>query len=117
MRRLLFWACIFLATGAARADDDSSSSIFDKSFYTNSPKTGQRVDQYKKEKTPYRDPNALFDSPHSSYPFYPDSADMFFGWDMPWLRLGDMYDYEALKFEGSPTDLYPFDGDPNVNRE
>ena len=37
--------------------------MFDNSTYTNDPKTGKRVDQYKKEKTPYRDPNAFFDSP------------------------------------------------------
>jgi len=38
--------------------------------YTNDPKTGKRVDQYKKEKTPYRDPNALFDSSMDTFGFF-----------------------------------------------
>lgn len=42
---------------------------FDQSLYTNSPKTGQRVWQYKKGKAAYRDPNSWFDSPHMAYPF------------------------------------------------
>ena len=42
---------------------------FDQSLYTNSPKTGERTDQYEKPKAAYRDPNSWFDSPHMSYPF------------------------------------------------
>lgn len=46
--------------------------IFDQGLYTNNPKTGKRVWQYKKNDKAYRDPNALFDSPMGSFPFAPD---------------------------------------------
>ncbi len=55
------------ATAAAQNDDGSDNWMFDNSTYTNNPKTGQRVDQYKHEKTPYRDPNAFFDSPMDTF--------------------------------------------------
>src|SRR3972149_8226515 len=58
--------------------EDSSDWIFDDAPYINKPKTGDRVDQFKKEKTPYRDPYAVFDSPMGAYPFEPDSYDSFF---------------------------------------
>jgi hypothetical protein len=62
-----------VAKGEASAQ--SKSWIFDQGLYTNSQKTGQRVWKYAAPKAAYRDPNAIFDSPHGSYPFQPDVYD------------------------------------------
>ena len=55
---------------AVESDDGADDWMFDDSTYANDPKTGHRVDQYKREKTPYRDPNALFDSPMDILGYY-----------------------------------------------
>jgi hypothetical protein len=54
---------------------DSYDWIFDKSYYTNKPNSSHRVWQYSPGYTPYRDPNAVFDSSHDSYPFEPQGYD------------------------------------------
>ncbi len=46
--------------------------IFDQGLYTNSPASGQRVWQYKKDAPSYHDPTAIFDSSMVTYPFSPD---------------------------------------------
>jgi len=63
------------------------SWIFDSASYTNNPKTGERVWQFTAPKPVYRDPNALYDSPHGAYPFEPDVYDpyLFYG---PYLYYG-----------------------------
>lgn len=99
-------------TTAAAQDDDSGDWIFDDSLYANDPKTGKRVDQYKHEKTPYRDPNALFDS-YLGSPFYNDSYGGYFydyypGFYGFWPELYSQY---YLGVDGSG--YYPYDGDPN----
>jgi len=50
----------------------ASNWIFDQSLYTNDPATGKRVEQYARPAAPRHDPDAIFDSPHGSYPFGPD---------------------------------------------
>jgi hypothetical protein len=105
---------------ATMLDDDDAADdwMFDKSTYTNDPKTGKRVDQYKKEKTPYRDPNAWFDSPMGGFPFF----DGFFG---GFYEGFNNYFNPFFYFEMSPqlmneyyfgndgSGYYPYDGDPN----
>lgn len=65
----------------ASPSNDSKSWIFDQGLYTNSTKTGERVWQYSAPKPAYRDPNALYDSPHGSYPFLPDVYDPYWRYD------------------------------------
>lgn len=64
------------ASRAATAPTESTATdgkdwAFDQGLYTNDPKTGQRVLQYKKGARAYRDPNSFFDSSHDDYPFTP----------------------------------------------
>ena len=60
------------ATAENAAENASPHWIFDRSLYSNDPATGKRVEQYAQPVTPHHDPNAIFDSPHGSYPFGPD---------------------------------------------
>jgi hypothetical protein len=106
-------ALLLAQPGATAQDDDASGDwMFDKSTYTNDPKTGHRVDQYKHEKTPYRDPNAIFDSSMGS-PFFNDS---FYGSS----DFNQLYYYELMPemfkneyFGEDGSGYYPYDGDPN----
>ncbi|MEN6497375.1 MAG: hypothetical protein ABFD16_24020 [Thermoguttaceae bacterium] len=59
----------------AQAPAGVKSWIFDQGEYSNSPKTGERVWQYSPTQPVYRDPNAVYDSPHGAYPFLPDVSD------------------------------------------
>jgi hypothetical protein len=131
-----FWACLSLAliltaiisfvatfrchahylgntTPAVQDDDDSGDWVFDNSTYTNDPKTGKRVDQFKKEKTPYRDPNAFFDSP-MLFSFFNDSWGGFYNDYNPFIYLNTLSEYYGGYFYGNDSDkYYPYDGDPN----
>lgn len=65
------------ASEPSRTHEQSAprSWIFDQGEYTNSPRTGERVWQYSPTQPVYRDPNAVYDSPHGAYPFLPDVSD------------------------------------------
>jgi hypothetical protein len=103
------------ASAVAQDDDDSDDWMFDKSTYTNSSKTGKRVDQYKHEKTPYRDPNAWFDSPMGGFPFVNNGYGGFY--ENP---FESMYYFALMPeiygkyyFGDDGSGYYPYDGDPN----
>lgn len=74
---------MLIVTASAQAQDSAKapaqatpkSWIFDQGLYTNDSKTGERVWQYSTAEPAYRDPDALYDSPHGSYPFQPDVYD------------------------------------------
>jgi hypothetical protein len=102
------------ANAAVQDDDDSGGWIFDDSTYTNDPKTGKRVDQYKKEKTAYRDPNAFFDSPLLGGFFNNDFFGGFYDNYNPLLYLSTISELYGNYFYGNDSDkYYPYDGDPN----
>lgn len=104
---------------AASVDDDEDSGdwMFDDSTYTNDPKTGHRVDQYKKEKTPYRDPNAWFDSPMGGFPFLYGSFGEFSDY-MPFYYYGFWPElYSNYYFGEDGSGYYPYDGDPNEEED
>jgi hypothetical protein len=94
---------------------DSSDWIFDEAPYTNSPKTGQRVWQYKTEKTPYRDPYSEFDSPGPGFPFEFDDYDSFFFGYPYYYGMWPFYDTFLSPYfnKNDPEELFPYDGDPN----
>jgi hypothetical protein len=100
-------------TVAAADDDDSDDWMFDKSTYTHN-KTGKRVDQYRKEKTPYRDPNAWFDSPTGDFLFAGNSWNGgCYGFE-PFLYYAMLPEYYSkLYFGEDGSGYYPYDGDPN----
>jgi hypothetical protein len=101
-------------TAAVQDDDDSGGWVFDNSTYTNDPKTGKRVDQYKKEKTPYRDPNAFFDSPLLGGFFNNDYFGGFYDNYNPLTYLSTISELYGNYFYGNDSDkYYPYDGDPN----
>ena len=102
-------------TNAAVQDDgDSGDWMFDDSTYTNDPKTGKRVDQYQKEKTPYRDPNAFFDSPLLGGFFNNDYFGGFYDNYNPLIYLNTLAEVYGNYFYGNDSDkYYPYDGDPN----
>jgi len=120
---VIFWFAITLPslaanqgkTAAAVAEtEDSDDWMFDNSTYTNDPKTGKRVDQYKHEKTPYRDPNAWFDSPMNFGFFGGNSFGGFYEDYNPMYYLGvlpEMFSQYYFGVDGSG--YYPYDGDPN----
>lgn len=93
-----------LAQGPGGSETASKSWIFGRGDYTNSPKTGERVWQFAPPQPVYRDPNALWESPHGSYPFEPDVYDpymlygphLYYG-VMPYLRP-DPYRIPAYMF-------------------
>jgi hypothetical protein len=102
------------AEPAAAQDDESDDWMFDKSNYTNNPKTGHRVDQYKREKTAYRDPNAWFNSPTGDFLFdggawndSPYGIEPFYYYGM-WPEI-----YSQYYFGDDGSGYYPYDGDPN----
>lgn len=108
--------CLAAEQAAGAADDDDSDDwMFDKSTYTNNPKTGKRVDQYKKEKTPYRDPNAWFDSNMTSTSFYYDAwGGGFYDAYNPFYYFGVLpEEYSKYYFGEDGSGYYPYDGDPN----
>ncbi len=92
--------------------EDSGGWIFNQAPYTNNPQTGDRVWQYKAEKTPYRDPYAAFDSPHVSFPFEPDSYDSFF-YGYPFYSSGMWPLSSPYSNATNANGLFPYDGDPN----
>jgi hypothetical protein len=103
-----------VATAAAQNDDESDDWMFDNSTYTNDPKTGKRVDQYKKEKTPYRDPNAFFDSPMGSFSIFGDAFGGFYDNYNPFTYFSTLNEFMGNYFYGNDSDkYYPYDGDPN----
>ena len=61
------------AQAPAPSEGQAGDWIFRRGLYSNNPKTGERVTQYRHKKRAYRDPNAFFDSPHmyffGMYPF------------------------------------------------
>ena len=104
------------ATGAAANSGESADWMFDNSTYTNDPKTGHRVDQYKKEKTPYRDPNALFDSPMDMFGFCGGYFSGFYDNYNPINYFNQLSTLMGNYFFGDDMDsdkYYPDDGDPN----
>ncbi len=62
------------------ADDDDDDWVFDSGMYSNSPKTGERVWQYAKEKPVYTNTPSYSNAPryYSSDPFFLPSTDMMF---------------------------------------
>jgi len=102
------------AEPAAAPDDDSDDWMFDKSTFTNNPKTGKRVDQYKREKTAYRDPNAWFNSPTGDFLFNGNAwTESPYGIE-PFLEFGLWPDiYNKYYFGDDGSGYYPYDGDPN----
>ena len=101
-------------TAAGQNDDDSDNWMFDDSTYTNDPKTGRRVDQYKHEKTPYRDPNAFFDSPMGGFGMFGDYFGGFYDNYNPLTYLSNLSEFARDYFYGNDSDeYYPYDGDPN----
>jgi hypothetical protein len=101
-------------TSGPQYDDDGSDDwMFDNSLYTNDPKTGNRVDQFKHEKTPYRDPNAFFDSPLGSF-LFGDSWGSFYENYNPFAYFSALSEFMGNYFFGNDSDkYYPYDGDPN----
>ena len=65
--------------------------MFDNSTYTNDPKTGKRVDQFKHEKTPYRDPNAFFDSPMDTFVYLAVTSGGFYDNYNPFTYFSTLY--------------------------
>jgi hypothetical protein len=63
------------SAAATAAFSGAHDWMFDNGPYTRDPKTGERVWQYAQGETPRRNPNAVFDSPHSPYPFAPSLYD------------------------------------------
>ncbi|MGA2062002.1 MAG: hypothetical protein ABSG67_16065 [Thermoguttaceae bacterium] len=107
-----------VATAAAQNDDDSDDWMFDKSTYTNDPKTGKRVDQFKKEKTPYRDPNAFFDSPMDTLSIFGGYLGGFYDNYNPFNYYSTLTEFMGNYFYGNDSDkYYPYDGDPNDEEE
>jgi hypothetical protein len=105
---------------AVQNDDDSDDWMFDKSTYTNDPKTGKRVDQFKKEKTPYRDPNALFDSPMDTFGVFGGYFGGFYDNYNPFTYFNQLSELMGTYFYGDDADsnkYYPYDGDPNDQEE
>jgi hypothetical protein len=101
-------------TAAVQDNDESDDWMFDNSTYTNDPKTGRRVDQYKKEKTPYRDPNAFFDSPMGGFGMFGDYFGGFYDNYNPLTYLSNLSEFARDYFYGNDSDeYYPYDGDPN----
>lgn len=96
-------------------DDDSDDWMFDKSTYTNNPKTGKRVDQYRHEKTPYRDPNAWMDSPMLGFPFVNSGYGGFYENSFESLYYFALMPeiYGRYYFGDDGSGYYPYDGDPN----
>jgi hypothetical protein len=102
------------AAAAMQDDDDSDDWMFDKSTYSHNLKTGQRVDQFKKEKTPYRDPNAFFDSSIVSFSMFGDFFGGFYDNYNPLTYFSMLSEYMGNYFYGNDSDkYYPYDGDPN----
>ncbi|MGW8255922.1 MAG: hypothetical protein ACWGMZ_00400 [Thermoguttaceae bacterium] len=100
-------------TAADQDADDSDGWIFDNAPYTNDPKTGKRVNQYRPEKKVYRDPYSLFDSPHSAFPFESDTYDSFF-YGFPYYNTFGEWPYNYPYSNSSETNgMLPYDGDPN----
>jgi hypothetical protein len=99
---------------AAADDDESDDWMFDKSTYTNSPKTGKRVDQYKREKVAYRDPNALFDSPTGDFLFTGGPWGDFYGSGYMFTYYENLLQEYGKDYVGEDgSGYYPYDGDPN----
>jgi hypothetical protein len=102
------------STAANLDSEEADNWLFDNAPYTNSPKTGKRVDQYRAEKTPYRDPNALYDSPMSLFSFMNYSDDSLYEL-YPYYLNGILPGY-GNSFHGDDLDsdsYYPYDSDPN----
>ena len=107
-----------VATAAAQNDDDSDNWMFDNSTYTNDPKTGKRVDQFKKEKTPYRDPNALFDSSMDTFGFFGGFWGGFYDSYNLFTYFNTLQEFMGNYYYGNDSDkYYPYDGDPNDTEE
>ncbi len=105
-------------TPALQDNDDADNWMFDDSTYTNDPKTGHRVDQYKHEKTPYRDPNALFDSPMGTFGFFGDYFGGFYDNYNPFTYFSTLSEFMGNYFYGNDSDkYYPYDGDPNEEED
>lgn len=103
---------------AVENDDGADDWMFDDSTYTNDPKTGQRVDQFKHEKTPYRDPNALFDSPMDTLGYYGGYFSGFYENYNPLTYFSQLSELMGSYFFGNDSDkYYPYDGDPNDDDE
>jgi hypothetical protein len=101
-------------TAADQNDDESDDWMFDNSTYTNDPKTGKRIDQYKKEKTPYRDPNALFDSSLDTFGFFGGFWGGFYDNYNPFTYFNNLQEFMGNYYYGNDSDkYYPYDGDPN----
>jgi hypothetical protein len=116
---LLGAALVFfvVALPPAPASADSSDWLFDHSYYTNRPKSGQRTWQYAPAPTPFRDPYAVLDSSTSSYPFEPDGYGAY-----PWPYYYNPA-YSPMMYPGTPwgqgwfygwnvNDYLPYDGQP-----
>lgn len=72
---------------AQSSDDDGDDWIFDPGLYTDDPATGQRTEQYAKQKPVYRTPSQFPPAtPHyygMSDPFFLPSTDMMFFQNIP----------------------------------
>jgi len=101
-------------TATVQNDDESDDWMFDNSTYTNDSKTGRRVDQYKHEKTPYRDPNAFFDSPMGGIGMFGDFFGGFYDNYNPFTYFSTLSEFMGNYLYGNDSDkYYPYDGDPN----
>jgi hypothetical protein len=108
-----FFAAVLPPAPASAAGVRSFDWLFDRSYYTDNPRTGHRIWQYAPDPTPFRDPFAVYDSSHSSYPFEPQGYD-------PYPYYYNQY-YSPMMYPSAPwgsgwfygwnvNGYYPIDG-------
>ena len=93
------------------AGHPASDWVFDVAPYTHDPKSGERVWQYSEGVTPRHDPNAIFDSPHSPYPFAPDLYDPLWNYGQPMQYAPP--GLHGPYVPGSTTPYYPLETHEN----
>jgi hypothetical protein len=110
-----FFSVSLLPAPASAAGAGSFNWLFDRSYYTNNPKSGHRTWQYAPEPTPFRDPYSVFDSSHSSYPFEPEGYDPYPYYYNPYyspMSYPGALGGSGWSFGWNVNNYYPYDGRP-----
>jgi hypothetical protein len=118
---LLLTAALFLfvlsysPAPASAAGGDSYDWLFDRSYYTDKPKSNRRTWQYAPDPTPIRDPYSVVDSSMSSYPFEPGDYGPNPTYYNPYYAPS-MYPgapgANGLNYGWNVNNYYPYDGQP-----